>query len=40
MSRLDGLNPSQFHGVHMNDIPSVEDLLLLNIILYIIHIEE
>ena len=31
---MDGLNPNQFQGVHMNDIPTVEDLLTLNILLY------
>ena len=31
---MDGLSPNQFHGVHMNDIPTVEDLLTLNILLY------
>ena len=29
LSRLDGLNSSHFHGVHMNDTPIVEDLFLL-----------
>ena len=38
MSRKDGLSPNQFHGVHMNDIPIVEDLLLLNVLLYDIDI--
>ena len=36
MSRMD----RQFHGVHKNDIPIVEDLLLLNFLLYDIHIVE
>ena len=31
---MDGLSPNQFQGVHMNDIPTVEDLLTLNILLY------
>ena len=31
---MDGLSPNQFKGVHMNDIPIVEDLLTLNILLY------
>ena len=31
---MDGLNPNQIQGVHMNDIPTVEDLLTLNIVLY------
>ena len=34
MSRMNSLSPSQFHGVHNNDIPIVEDLLLLNFLLY------
>ena len=33
-SKMDGLNPNQFHGFHMNDIPTDEDLLTLNIVLY------
>ena len=35
---MDGLIPNQFQGVHMNDIPTVEDLLNLNILLYDIDI--
>ena len=35
---MDGLSADQFHGVHMNDIPFVEDLLTLNIVLYDIDI--
>ena len=35
---MDGLSPNQFPGVHMNDIPTVEDLLTLNILLYDIDI--
>ena len=35
---MDGLSPNQFQGVHMNDIPIVEDLLTLNILLYDIDI--
>ena len=31
---MDGLSADQFQGVHMNDIPFVEDLLTLNILLY------
>ena len=31
---MDGLCPNQFQGVHINDIPTVEDLLTLNILLY------
>ena len=38
MNRMDGLTPPQFQGVHMNDIPVVEDLLHLNIFLYEIDI--
>ena len=34
IDKMDGLNPNQFQGVHMNDIPIVEDLLTLNIVLY------
>ena len=35
---MDGLTPNHFQGVHMNDIPTVEDLLTLNILLYDIDI--
>ena len=35
---MDGLSPNQFQGVHMNDIPTVEDLLTLIILLYDIDI--
>ena len=38
INKLDGLSPNQFKGVHMNDIPIVEDLLTLNILLYDINI--
>ena len=38
INKMDGLSPNQFQGVHMNDIPSVEDLLTLNILLYAIDI--
>ena len=31
---MDGLSSDQFQGVHMNDIPIVEDLLTLSILLY------
>ena len=31
---MDGLSPDQFHGIHMNDVLFVEDLLTLNIVLY------
>ena len=33
-NKMDGLSADQFQGVHMNDIPFVEDLLTLNILLY------
>ena len=35
---MDGLSADQFQGVHLNDIPIVEDLLALNILLYDIDI--
>ena len=38
INKMDGLNTNQFQGVHMNDIPTVEDLLTLNILLYDIDI--
>ena len=38
INEVDGLNPNQFRGVHMIDIPTVEDLLTLNILLYVIDI--
>ena len=31
---MDGLSAHQFQGVHMNDIPFVEDLVTLKIVLY------
>ena len=31
---MDGLSHNQFQGVHMNDIPTVEDLPTLKILLY------
>ena len=34
INKMDGLSPNQFQGVHMNDVPTVEDLLTLNILLY------
>ena len=34
INKMDGLSPNQFQGVHMNDIPTVEDLPALNILLY------
>ena len=33
-NKMDGPSPNQFQGVHMNDIPTVKDLLTLNILLY------
>ena len=38
VNKMDGLSADQFQGVHMNDIPMVEDLLTLNIVLYDIDI--
>ena len=38
INKMDGLSPNQFKGVHMNDLPIVEDLLTLNILLYNIDI--
>ena len=38
INKMDGLTPNQFQRVHMNDIPTVEDLLTLNIVLYDIDI--
>ena len=38
IKKMDGLSPNQFQGVHMNDIPIVEDLLTLSILLYDIEI--
>ena len=35
---MDGLSPNQFQGVNVNDIPTVEDMLTLNILLYVIDI--
>ena len=34
INKLDGLSADQFQGVHMNDIPIIEDLLTLSILLY------
>ena len=34
INKTDGLNPNPFQGVHINDIPTVEDLLILNTFLY------
>ena len=36
--KKDGLDPNQFQGNHMNDIPIVEDLLTLNVLFYDIDI--
>ena len=33
INKMNGLSPDQFQGVRMNDIPIVEDLLTLNILL-------
>ena len=38
INKMDGLSPNQFQVVHMNDNPNVEDLLTLNILLYVIDI--
>ena len=38
INKMDGLSLNQFQGVHMNDVPTVEDLLFLNILLYDIDI--
>ena len=38
INKMDGLSADQFQGVHMNDIPFVEALLTLNIVLYDIDI--
>ena len=38
INKLDGLSADQFHGVQMNDILFVEDLLTLNVVLYDIDI--
>ena len=38
INKMDGLSANQFQGVHMNDIPIVEDLVTLNIVLYDIDI--
>ena len=38
INKMDGLSADQFQGVHMNDIPTVEDLLTPNILLYDIDI--
>ena len=38
INEMDGLSPNQFQGVQLNEIPTVEDLLNLNILLYDIDI--
>ena len=38
INKMDARSPNHFQGVHMNDIPFVEDLLTLNILLYDIDI--
>ena len=38
INKMDELSGNQFHGVHMNDIPIVEDLPTLNILLFDIDI--
>ena len=38
INKMNGLSPNQFQGVNMNDIPTLEDLLTLNILLYDIDI--
>ena len=38
INKMDGLSPNQFQGVHMNNNPTVEDLLTLNIVQYDIDI--
>ena len=38
VNKMDGLSADQFQGVHMKDIPTVEDLLTLNILLYVIDV--
>ena len=35
---MNGLSPNQLQGVHMNDVPTVEDLITLNNLLYDIDI--
>ena len=38
INKMDGLSPSHFQGVHMNEFPTVEYLLTLNVLLYDIDI--
>ena len=37
---MEGLSPNQFQAVNINDVPVLEDLLTLNILLYDIDIVE
>ena len=34
INKMDGVSLHQFQGVHLNDIPTVEDMLTLNILLF------
>ena len=38
INKMDGLSADQFQGVHMDEIPIVDDLLTLNVVLYDINI--
>ena len=38
INKMDGLSPNQFKGIHINEIPIVEDLLVPNFLLYDIDI--
>ena len=40
MGKMDAISPSQFQRVHINHIPIVEDLNLLNFFLYDVDIVE
>ena len=40
ISKMVGLSADHFHGVHMNDIPTIEDPLTLNILLFDIDIAD
>ena len=40
LNKMDGLSTNQFQGVHMNNIPTVEDLVTLNNVLYDIGIRD
>ena len=37
---MDGLSHNQFQELHMNDLPDVEDLPTLNILIYGLNIED